>query len=89
MVVSHQLQTEEGIVMNIMKEDLPCNNCLVLAVCKHRIAITCDMLYDYVAKDISVEKLKMVRQIIKIMYSDKGTLIVRGLYNSKGNYVWL
>ena len=30
-----------------MKIDIPCNECLVLAVCKHKITLKCELLYDY------------------------------------------
>ena len=43
-----------------MKINIPCNECLVLAICKHKDKLVCQLLYDYMDIHLCTNKGKRV-----------------------------
>lgn len=71
---------------------LPCKDCLILGICKHKAIIKCSLLYEYVITVHAPKSYVVVREKLGEVYGERAinrVEVCREVWNEEGEFVWI
>jgi hypothetical protein len=74
-----------------MSEPIPCKNCLILGICKHKVVLECSLLYQFFHRKLRCNtEYDSVREIMSLRYSYLPNNGLRKIVNGKNKreFIW-